>query len=225
MSLNLDNTLPSTVFRFASTDENEIQFSFHIDSCAAMNTANYLLNMWIIITYPEIVHSYEHCADVSLLQPIPLDCIIPTADAALDKNRLTAVVTYYTRYVGCDGNTLKFSFGLGESIAVNDIIGLPTIRKWRLALDVDANCASSKFLDVYFDLNFQRAASGIPTGVTFTASDSVRPPRETQSGLYVVYNIAAAKDTSPNLTSSDSSVALTHASTHLARPVGIAKDE
>ena len=91
-------------------------------------------------------------------------------------------------------------------------------------MDVHANRASSKLLDIYFDLKFQRASNGIPTGVTFTASDFVRPPRETQSGLAVVYNIAVAKDTSLNLILAALSITLTHASTHLARLAGIAKD-
>ena len=201
MPLSSDNGLPSAVFRFGSTDKNEIPISCHIDSSAAMNIANLLIHMWIITISPEIVHIYEHHSDVNPFQPILLYCAIPTADAALDKNKLTAVITYYTRYVDCDGNKLKLSFGIAESIAVNAIIGLPTIWEWKLVLDVDANRASSKLLDVYFDLNFQRASSGLPTAVTFTASDFVRPPRETQSGVAVVYNIAAAKDTSPNLTS------------------------
>ena len=88
-------------------------FSCHIDSCAAMNTANPLLRMWIITTYPEIVHRYEHYVDVKPFQPILLDCAIPTSNATLNKNKLTTVVTYYTRYVDCDGNKLKISFGFG----------------------------------------------------------------------------------------------------------------
>lgn len=74
--LSLDNGLPSAVFKFGSTDENKIPFLCHIDSCAAMNTANPLLHTWIITTYPEIVHSCEHHDDVKPFEPISLDCAI-----------------------------------------------------------------------------------------------------------------------------------------------------
>ena len=51
MPLSLDNNLPSTVLRFGYTDKYEIALSFYLDSCAAMNTGNYLLHMWILVTY------------------------------------------------------------------------------------------------------------------------------------------------------------------------------
>ncbi len=34
---------------------NKIDFSCHMETCAAMNTANLLLHQWIITTYPDIV--------------------------------------------------------------------------------------------------------------------------------------------------------------------------
>ena len=59
MPLSLDNTLPLTVLVFGTLDMNEIAFSCHLDSCAAMNTGNSLLHIWIMTEYPEIVDSYE----------------------------------------------------------------------------------------------------------------------------------------------------------------------
>ena len=64
MSLPVDNNIPLTVLRFGSLDEHEIAFVVHCDSCAAMNTDNELLHMWIMTTYPQIDHKYE-CLDVS----------------------------------------------------------------------------------------------------------------------------------------------------------------
>ena len=40
--LSLDNNLLSTVIRFGSSESDEIVFSCHLDSCAAMNTGNSL---------------------------------------------------------------------------------------------------------------------------------------------------------------------------------------
>ena len=55
MPLTLDNNLPAAVFRFGATNNTEIPFSCHLDSCAAMNTGSLLLHMYIITTYPSIV--------------------------------------------------------------------------------------------------------------------------------------------------------------------------
>ena len=45
MSLSLDNNLPSTVIIFGTSDDNEVAFSCHLDSCATMNTGNSLLHV------------------------------------------------------------------------------------------------------------------------------------------------------------------------------------
>lgn len=129
MPLSVDNGLPSTVLRFGSSDENEISFAVHCDSCAAMNTANELLHVWIMTTYLEIVQKYERYDDVAAFQPIILDCAIPTSDAEKSKGKLSSVFTYKTRYNKKDGIMMTLSFGLGEDILVNAIIILPTFRE------------------------------------------------------------------------------------------------
>ena len=85
---------------------------------------------------------------------------------------------------------MLISFGLGESISVNAIIGLPTIKEWKIVLDVDAGYATSKLLRKKFDLTFQHASNGFPTGVEFTKDDFVRPKRATPSGLALLCRIA-----------------------------------
>ena len=78
---------------------------------------------------------------------------------------------------------MTISFGLGEAITVNTILGLPTFCDLKLVLDIDDSCVTSKVLGIYFDLCFQHAATGFPTGVTFSKKDFVRPPRQTTTGL------------------------------------------
>ena len=96
--------------RFGSSDENEIDFAVNCDSCAVMNVANELLHMWIMTTYPEIVHKYERYDDVVAFQPITLDCAIPISDAKKDKGKLLSIVTYKTRYCKKDGTMMTLSF-------------------------------------------------------------------------------------------------------------------
>ena len=76
----------------------EVAFSCHLDSCAAMNTGNALLQMWIITTYPDIVDSYERFDDDNAFQPITLEYDVPSSAAEKDARKLSAIVTYKTRY-------------------------------------------------------------------------------------------------------------------------------
>ena len=49
---------------------------------------------------------------------------------------------------------MTLSFGLGEPIKINTIVGLPTFKKWKLVLDVADAKVTSRLLDVYFDICF-----------------------------------------------------------------------
>ena len=57
MPLSLDKILIVAVFRFGSSDDQQVPLSCHLDSCTSMHICSLLLHMWIITAYPEIVHS------------------------------------------------------------------------------------------------------------------------------------------------------------------------
>ena len=128
MPLSLDNGLPSVTLRFGTSDNDEILFSCHLDTCAAMNTGNMLLHMWLMTKFPQIVVSFERCNDPTPFQPISLDCAIPLPDRDACMNRLTAVVVYRTRYSLSDGTPATVAFGLGDNTTVNAILGIPTLK-------------------------------------------------------------------------------------------------
>ena len=94
-----------------------------------------------------------------------------------------------------DNKPVTLSFGLGTAIAVNAIIGLPTFKKWKLILDLDAERATSKSLNVYFDLCFEHAARGLPKDVTFDSKQFIRPARQNATGLALLTRCAAAIST------------------------------
>ena len=48
-------------------------------------------------------------------------------------------------------------------------------------------------LGCYFDLTFNHAANGLPTGITFTKDDFVRPPRHTAVGSQLVTLLGDSK--------------------------------
>ena len=136
MPLSLDNALPAALFRFGNSSDDEIPFPCHLDSCAAINTGSLILHQWIISQYPEIVASYEQFDDSNPFIPISLDCVIPSQQAEKQASKLTAVVTYKTCCQDKEGNKITLSFGFGLVIKVNDIVDLPTFRKWKLILDL-----------------------------------------------------------------------------------------
>ena len=206
MPLSLDNVLPAAVFRFGTNSSNEIPFSCHLDSCAAMNTGSLYLHQWIITEYPHIVEKYEQYDDAQPFQPITLDCALPASEAEKTTGKLTAVVTYKTRYVDKEGRSLTLSFGLGESIQVNAIIGLPTFKTWKLVLDIDSKIATSKEIGIDFDLCFQHAATGFPEGIVFDPTTFIRPQQMTNMGLSLLARAAAITFDVDNLKTSSPSV-------------------
>ena len=194
MPLALDNGLPSAVLRFGTSSEDEVQFSCHLDSCAAMNTGSLHLHQWVCTQHPHLVDNYEQFDDMNPFRPITLDCAVPQTESEKTTGKLTAVITYKTRYRDDKGKTLTLSFGLGASIQVNAIIGLPTLRKWKMVLDIDGGIASSKLINCYFDLKFQHAATGFPDGIVFDPSTFVRPNKTIGTGLALLARTAAAKE-------------------------------
>lgn len=73
MPLNFDSNLPAMSMRLGSTDENEVQVRFNLDTCAGMTTGNKKLHQYIITNFPEIVHSYEEYNGSNPFSPIVLE--------------------------------------------------------------------------------------------------------------------------------------------------------
>ena len=207
MPLALDNGLPSIQLRFGNENDKEVSFSTHVDSCAAMNVGNLRLHHWIITTNPNIVESYIQFDDENPFDPIALNCAVdknPSTHTDMG-NKLTAMVTYKTRYFDDKHNPVTLSFGLGANVAVNAIIGKPTLHQWRCVLDFDSNSLISRDLNTKFPLNYNSANSGIPAHVKFNNDDFIRPPRSPPDGRVLI--VSSDRDqldpaTTPTLTPS-----------------------
>jgi hypothetical protein len=176
MPLDLDNGLPGILVRLGTTDTNEIGIHTHIDTCAAMSTGNLLVHQWFITTYPQCVAEYIQYDDSNPFEPIKLSCAIEdlTAAEALH-GKLTAIVRYNTRYVDTKGQPITISFGLGEGITVNSIIGLPTLRHWKMNLCLSDNTMMAPTLRTRFDIVYENAGNRLPKDVQFNKNDFVRP--------------------------------------------------
>ena len=97
------------------------------------------------------------------------------------------------------------SFGLGDNIPVNTIIGLPTLKQWKIVLNVDEGYATSKAFSLYFDLSFKHAATGLPPSVTFTSDQFVRPAHPNSVGMPLL-TILACKPSQPVLLTNNQNI-------------------
>ena len=154
----------------------ETPFLCHLDSCAGMNTGSLLLHQWIITTFPQIVKSYQQFDDLHGFEPLILDCAVPIETSDPLSGKLTAVVEYYTWYVTADNKPVTIAFGLGKTVLVNAIIGLPTIKQWRCVMDFEKDQCIAKNLKLLFPLIYNHAAVGLPPSVKFTSDSFIRPP-------------------------------------------------
>ena len=88
-----------------------------------------------------------------------MDCTILNAESMKICNSLTAVVSYKIKYIKPDGTYMILDFGLRESISVNAIIGLPTLKELMVFIDMNSGTATSNILRQNFDIAFQHTAS------------------------------------------------------------------
>ena len=128
--LNVDNDLPGVELWFGTKEENEICFVYHLDSCAAMNIRNLRVHQWLMTQYPSIVAEYIQYDNAHSFQPLQLQCTVnDLVNAESIHGKLTVIARYWMRYD--QGNKKSvLSFGLDADVAVNSLIGLPTLQKW-----------------------------------------------------------------------------------------------
>ena len=177
MPIDLDNGLPGTSLRF----HDDVIFLNHIDTCAAMNTGNLLVHQWIISTFPSIVVEYCQYNDANPFEPLSLKCDIDTDNTETFFNKqynncLTALVTYKTAYTFEDGSPVTLTYGLGKHVAVNAILGLPTLRKLGIDINLFTSTITSTVIKVQFPIEFASANAALPPNSTFNAESFVRPP-------------------------------------------------
>ena len=67
------------------------------------------------------------------------------------------------------------SFGLEAEIAVDSIIGLPTLRQWVGLLDFNTNKFIATSINKKFPLHYKTTKQGLPPSVIFNESMFTRP--------------------------------------------------
>ena len=64
-----------------------------------------------------------------------------------------------------------------------------------MIINLDSNKATSKYLNIYFDLCYEYVAQGMPTSVSFDSTQFIRPQRANATGLALLTQCAAAIST------------------------------
>jgi len=141
-----------------------------------MSTGNLKLHQWIMSKYPSIVAEYIQYDNAEPFKPIKLAVALQNLDGCDSmKSKLTAIVRYWTPYMDQDNKRQLISFGLGESISVNSIIGLPQLRSWQASVCFHTNCLSYMLLKRQFPLIYELTKVGIPSGEAFHQRDFILP--------------------------------------------------
>ena len=184
MPLECASNLPAVLMRLGTMDDSEIQVSFNLDTCAGMNTRNLRIHQYLITKSPTIVHNYEEYTDLNPFTPVSLEGVTSESfhEADFQSGKLITVVRYHARHQ--DTNTEKLlCFGLGDGIAVNGLIGLPTLRDWQIVLDIVLSKAYPKSMRIQWDMEFVDAAKGLPADIKFHKSEFVQPPEPISAGI------------------------------------------
>ena len=163
MPINIYNGLPAVAMRFGISDEKEMSFNVHLDSCAELNIGNLDVHKWVIITYPYIVKNYIQFDDKDKFEPLGLNCAVKDIkDVGNNVGKLTTIVTYYTRHTSVNNLPILFSFGLGNEVAVNAIIGKPMLKEWNGCVNFNNDTFTSDHLMVQLDMEYKVADAGLP---------------------------------------------------------------
>ena len=201
MPLDVDNGLPGIELWFGNNEKDEISFICHMDTCAAMNTGNLSVHKWLMTSHPHLVAEYIQFDDTNPFEPLRLHCAVEDLSKTESMHgKLTAIVRYWLRYKN-GGRNVILSFGLGDSVTVNSIVGVPTIKEWKCIFDFESHELVARGLNTKFPLVYEATTHGLPPGVMFDNADFVRPMNDTTGATALLTNAPHA-DTTTILSSS-----------------------
>ena len=100
--------------------------------------------------------------DNDKFEPLELNCDVDDVkDVENNVGKLTIIVTYYTRYTYVYKLPILLSFGWGNEVAVNVIIGKPTLKEWEDYVDFNNDIFTSEEMMLQFDMEYKVADSGL----------------------------------------------------------------
>ena len=180
MPLSVSDGLPAVEFHIGGCDAHKVPCRFHLDICASMNTGNCLFNKCLVTKYPDSVDSYEQFDYANAFREIVLVGNLDTGDTKdFESGKLTAVVTFKTRYEKVDETPVKVSFGLGSSVDVNSFFGPPFLTDCKMIWDFNKSKAHYKVMQISLPLSLTKASIVLQKLIDFAPADFVRPKQKT----------------------------------------------
>lgn len=135
MPLDVEIGLLGIELRFGTNPVEEISPICHIHTCAAMSTGNLTVRKWRMLKYPRFVVTYIQFDDLRPREPLQLhyavEDLVNTESIYI---KLTDVLRYWIQYTQ-DGKHGILTFRLGNTVTVNSLIKIQTIKAWISLLD------------------------------------------------------------------------------------------
>jgi hypothetical protein len=178
MPLRVDNGLPHITLHLGTpTDDESIGLCALFDSGAALSSGYLPYHLWVMRECPDLVASFERFDDSNPFEPIKLGGAIrnPADYNESTHGQLTAVIRYHTPYCDNDSNPITISFGLGNDMTVNTILGMPLIKDLGMTPDFRAGTVACTDSPATFDLEYKETTCGVPPADT-TASAFIALP-------------------------------------------------
>lgn len=117
--------------------------------------------------YPHIVAEYIQFDDVCWFDPLPLQLYCAINDLVQTKS-MYGKTTVIKQYWICNKHDCKqavFYFRLGSSIAINSIIGIPTIKVWKSVFDFTSDKLVTNVINTCFPFVFESTKNEISSGI------------------------------------------------------------
>ena len=184
MPISIHNGLPCIDLTLGPRDDaSAITLAVLWDSCAALNSGNLQFHCWIMSQYPHLVSDFHMFDDTNPFEPIKLLGAVTNSDSydADTHGQLTGVIRYFTPYVDTHNQPITISFGLGENVAVNSIIGWPAILDMQMDLSINTMTVISHTLHRNFPITCRQSALGPPPGSIFDTDTFLRNRRTTST--------------------------------------------
>ena len=112
--------------------------------------------------------------------------------------KLTAIVRYWICYTK-NGKQEVLCFGLGDNVAVNSLVGIPTIKAWKCLLNFDKGALNVRGLNTQFPLIYESTKHDFPPGIIFSPYDFIRPLQGSmQSVNSLLTNLNSSNPSTPD---------------------------
>jgi hypothetical protein len=156
MPIRVDNGLPHIHIRLGISSNAKLSVLF--DSGAALSSGYPSYHLWVMRERPDLVASFEQFNDANPFEGGAIQH--PDDYKESQHGKLTAIIRYNTPYAGHDGNPIQISFGLGNDMTVNTILGMPVIKDLGMIpnfWDSSITCANSP---ATFDICYHKTTCG-----------------------------------------------------------------